>query len=53
MTETPHFPPPWTVERPHHDSFVVKDANGIIVASVFCQDDNTGAMRARGQFPYK
>lgn len=22
------FPPPWTVDRPHPDSFVVKDANG-------------------------
>src|SRR5215470_8381464 len=33
------FPPPWTVDRPHPDSFVVKDANGIVVATVHCRDD--------------
>jgi hypothetical protein len=33
------FPPPWTVDRPHSDSFVVKDANGIVVATVHCRDD--------------
>jgi hypothetical protein len=33
------FPPPWSVDRPHPDSFVVKDANGIVVATVHCRDD--------------
>jgi hypothetical protein len=31
--------PPWTVERPNEDAFVVKDANGLVPASVFCRDD--------------
>ena len=39
MTQTRRFPPPWTVDRPHPDSFVVKDANGIVVATVHCRDD--------------
>lgn len=39
MTEARRFPPPWTVERPHPDSFAVKDANGIILATVHCRDD--------------
>lgn len=33
------FPPPWTVDRSHPDSFVVKDRNGIVVATVHCRDD--------------
>lgn len=33
------FPPPWTVERPHPDAFVVKDANGVTVVQVACRDD--------------
>jgi hypothetical protein len=33
------FPPPWSVDRPHPDSFVVKDANGIVVATVHCRYD--------------
>jgi hypothetical protein len=39
VAETRRFPPPWTVDRPHPDSFVVKDANGLVVATVHCRDD--------------
>jgi hypothetical protein len=35
----PPFFPTWTVDRPHPDSFVVKDNNGIVVATVHCRDD--------------
>jgi hypothetical protein len=33
------FPPPLTVDRPHPDSFVVKDANGLVMATVHGWDD--------------
>jgi hypothetical protein len=33
------FPAPWSVDRPHPDSFVVRDANGIVVTTVHCRDD--------------
>lgn len=33
------FPPPWTVERPHADAFIVKDANGIPLVQIACRDD--------------
>lgn len=36
---TRRFPPPGTVDRPHPDSFVGKDGNGIVVATVHCRDD--------------
>jgi hypothetical protein len=36
---TTSFPPPWTVDRPDEDSFVAKDANGIVVATVHYRDD--------------
>jgi hypothetical protein len=39
MAENRRFPPPRTVETPHPDSFAVKDANGIILATVHCRDD--------------
>jgi hypothetical protein len=39
MNKTRRFPPPWTVERSHDDAFVVKDGNGLILATVHCQDD--------------
>jgi hypothetical protein len=39
MANYRRFPPPWTVDRPHVDSFVVKDANGVVVATVHCRDD--------------
>ena len=32
------FPPPWKAERTQH-GFVVKDANGLDLASVYCRDD--------------
>ena len=39
MAENRRFPLPWTVDRPHPDSFGVKYANGITVATVHCRDD--------------
>jgi hypothetical protein len=39
MTTDRRFPPPWIVDRSHPDSFVVKDANGITLATVHCRDD--------------
>jgi hypothetical protein len=33
------FPPPWTLERRGEDSFVVKDRNGVKLATVYCRDD--------------
>lgn len=39
MAEPRRFPPPWTVDQPHQDSFVVKDANGLLIATVRCRDD--------------
>jgi hypothetical protein len=39
MAETRRFPPPWIVERSHEDAFIVKDANGLIPATVHCRDD--------------
>jgi hypothetical protein len=38
MAENRRFPPPWTVDRPHPDSFAVKDTNGTILATVHCRD---------------
>ena len=32
------FPPPWPVERTQH-GYVVKDANGVALASIYCRDD--------------
>lgn len=39
MTQSCRFPPPWSVDRAHPDSFVVKDANGIVVATLPWRDD--------------
>ena len=33
------FPPPWRVERASEDAYVVRDANGVAVAWVYCRDD--------------
>lgn len=33
------FPTPWTLERQAEESFVVKDANGIKLAVIYCRDD--------------
>jgi hypothetical protein len=32
------FPPPWTVEKTEH-GYAVKDANGVVLASIYCRDD--------------
>lgn len=36
--EKRRFPPPWRAERTPH-GYAVTDANGVIVANVFCRDD--------------
>jgi hypothetical protein len=36
------FPPPWRVERPNADLYVVKDANGIPLVQIACRDDLKG-----------
>jgi hypothetical protein len=36
--EKRRFPPPWPVERTQH-GYVVKDANGVVLASIYCRDD--------------
>lgn len=33
------FPPPWTVERPNNETYLVRDANGIPIAWVYNRDD--------------
>lgn len=33
------FPAPWRLERQAEESFVVKDANGLSIATVYCRDD--------------
>jgi len=31
--------PPWRLERQAEESFVVKDANGLSLAAIYCRDD--------------
>jgi hypothetical protein len=37
--QTRRFPPPWRVQEVGTDCFQVVDANGIVLAAVFCRDD--------------
>lgn len=39
---TRRFPPPWRVERPDAEMYVVKDANGIALVQIACRDDLKG-----------
>jgi hypothetical protein len=39
MAENRRFQPPWTVERSHEDAFVVKNANGWVLATIHCRDN--------------
>lgn len=41
MTETRRFPPPWTPVKEAADTYVVRDANGVTVAWIFCRDDES------------
>ncbi len=34
-----HFPPPWTAVRDGPDAYVVRDANGFRLVTIFCRDD--------------
>lgn len=38
MESSRRFPPPWTLVRENSESYAVRDANGVTVAWVFCQD---------------
>jgi hypothetical protein len=35
------FPPPWTTVKASADSYQVRDANGVVLAWIFCRDDET------------
>jgi hypothetical protein len=37
---TRHFKPPWTLTRENSECYVVRDANGVTVAWLFCRDDS-------------
>src|ERR1700677_851201 len=37
---TRHFKPPWTLIRENSECYVVRDANGVTVAWLFCRDDS-------------
>ena len=41
--ETRRFPPPWSVEEPdprlERQCFIVRDANGLALAYVYCEDE--------------
>jgi hypothetical protein len=39
MAENRRFPPPWIVERPNEDAFIVKDAKGLALATIRCRDE--------------
>jgi hypothetical protein len=32
-------PPPWTIEEANNACFIVKDASGLAVSYVYCQDE--------------
>jgi hypothetical protein len=36
---TRHFRPPWSLIRENSECYVVRDANGVTVAWLFCRDD--------------
>jgi hypothetical protein len=40
MESTRHFKPPWTLIRENSECYVVRDANGVTVAWLFCRDDS-------------
>jgi len=37
---TRHFKPPWSLIRESSECYVVRDANGVTVAWLFCRDDS-------------
>jgi hypothetical protein len=37
---TRHFKPPWTLIRENSDCYIVRDANGVTLAWLFCRDDS-------------
>ncbi len=39
METSRHFKPPWTVVRENSECYVVKDANGVTLAWVYCRYD--------------
>jgi hypothetical protein len=39
MESSRHFKPPWTLVRENSECYVVKDANGVTLAWLYCRDD--------------
>ncbi len=39
MESSHHFKPPWTLVRENSECYVVKDANGVTLAWLYCRDD--------------
>jgi hypothetical protein len=39
MESSRHFPPPWRLERQNSECYVVRDANGVTLAWLYCRDD--------------
>ncbi len=37
---TRHFKPPWTLIRENSECYIVRDADGVTVAWLFCRDDS-------------
>jgi len=40
MESTRRFKPPWTLIRENSECYVVRDANGVTVAWLYCRDDS-------------
>ena len=38
MESSRHFKPPWTLIRENSECYVVKDANGVTLAWIYCRD---------------
>jgi hypothetical protein len=39
MESSRRFKPPWTLVRENSECYVVKDANGVTLAWLYCRDD--------------
>ena len=39
MESSRHFKPPWTLVRENSECYVVRDANGVTLAWLYCRDD--------------
>ena len=39
MESSRRFKPPWTLVQENSECYVVKDANGVTLACLYCRDD--------------